>query len=296
MARKKRLKIALIGYGAISQTLFDVFRDKKPAIDIVGVLVRPGRAKATQKKVGRKVAVVESLKALLKLKPDVVVEAASQQAVRDWGETILKKGFDLMVIATGAYGDPKLYKKHIKAAEKSGARLRLPSGAIAGLDGLLAMRLGKLERVKYVSIKPPHAWSGTPAETEFDLPSIKEPTVIFRGKPADAGRLYPKNANLAVTVALCGAGLAAHRHRAGGRSHPAARHQCQPPGSGERFGRAEDGAARAVHAGQSQDRRADRPHHGGRPDEDRARQRLVMSAFAPPPPYEGGAFMRQSAL
>ena len=41
MARKKRLKIALIGYGAISQTLFDVFAEKKPAIDVVGVLVRP---------------------------------------------------------------------------------------------------------------------------------------------------------------------------------------------------------------------------------------------------------------
>ena len=125
----------------------------------------------------------------------------------DWGETILAKGIDFMVIATGAYGDPKLWQKHIKAAEKSGARLRLPSGAIAGLDGLLAMRLGTLERVKYTSIKPPHAWTGTPAETEFDLPSIKVPTVIFSGSPADAGRLYPKNANLAVTVALCGAGL-----------------------------------------------------------------------------------------
>ena len=207
MAKKKRLKIALIGYGAISQTLFELFRAKKPPIDVVGVLVRPGRIGATRKKVGAKVEVVDTLKALLKLKPDVVVEAASQQAVRDWGETILKKGIDFMVIATGAYGDPKLWKKHLAAAEKSGARLRLPSGAIAGLDGLLAMRLGKLERVKYVSIKPPHAWTGTPAETEFDLPSIKEPTVIFRGKPADAGRLYPKNANLAVTVALCGAGL-----------------------------------------------------------------------------------------
>ncbi len=205
--KKKRLKIALIGYGAISQMLFDIFRDKKPAIDIVGVLVRPGRAKATRKQVGRKVAVVESLKALLKLKPDVVVEAASQQAVRDWGETILKQGFDFMVIATGAYGDPKLWKKHLAAAAKSGARLRLPSGAIAGLDGLLAMRHDGLSRVKYVSIKPPHAWTGTPAETDFDLPSIKKPTVIFRGTPADAGRLYPKNANLAVTVALCGAGL-----------------------------------------------------------------------------------------
>ncbi len=207
MARKKRLKIALIGYGAIGQMLFDVFREKKPDIDIVGVLVREGRAKATQKKLGAKVVVVESLKALLKLKPDVVVEAASQQAVRDWGEKILKKGIDLMVIATGAYGDPKLWKKHRAAAARSGARLRLPSGAIAGLDGLLAMRLGKLERVKYTSIKPPHAWTGTPAETDFDLPSIKVPTVIFRGTPADAGRLYPKNANLAVTVALCGAGL-----------------------------------------------------------------------------------------
>ena len=206
-ARKKRLRIALIGYGAIGQMLFDVFAEKKPPIDIVGVLVRPGRAKEIQKKVGRKVAVVESLPALLELEPDVVVEAASQQAVRDWGETILKKGIDLMVIATGAYGDPKLWKKHLAAAAKSGARLRLPSGAIAGLDGLLAMRLGTLERVKYTSIKPPHAWSGTPAETDFDLPSIREPTVIFRGTPADAGRLYPKNANLAVTVALCGAGL-----------------------------------------------------------------------------------------
>ena len=102
MAKKKRLKIALIGYGAISQTLFDLFAAKRPPIDIVGVLVREGRVKATQKKLGPKVAVVDSLKALLKLKPDVVVEAASQQAVRDWGETILKKGFDFMVIATGA--------------------------------------------------------------------------------------------------------------------------------------------------------------------------------------------------
>ena len=175
---------------------------------------------------------VEDLKALLKLKPDVVVEAASQQAVRDWGETILKKGIDLMVIATGAYGDPKLWKKHIAAAAKSGARLRLPSGAIAGLDGLLAMRLGKLERVKYTSIKPPHAWTGTPAETEFDLPSIKEPTVIFQGTPADAGRLYPKNANLAVTVALCGAGLEHTDIELVADPDPAARHQCQPAGGG----------------------------------------------------------------
>src|SRR5438445_236782 len=83
-----------------------------------------------------------------------------QQAVRDWGEAIQKKGIDLMVIATGAYGDPKLWKRHLAVAAKSAARLRLPSGAIAGLDGLLAMRHDSLSRVKYLSIKPPHAWIG----------------------------------------------------------------------------------------------------------------------------------------
>ena len=40
--------------------------------------------------------------------------------MRDWGEQILRKGIDLMVIATGAYGDPALWRKHLKAAEKSG--------------------------------------------------------------------------------------------------------------------------------------------------------------------------------
>ena len=112
------------------------FAEKKPAIDIVGVLVRPGRAKEAQKKVGRRVAVVESLKALLKLKPDVVVEAASQQAVRDWGETILKKGIDLMVIATGAYGDPKLWNEAHQGGRPRAARgcacRRAPSPASTG--------------------------------------------------------------------------------------------------------------------------------------------------------------------
>ena len=204
----------------------------------MGVLVRPGRRQGdARRRSAARSPSSKSLKALLKLKPDVVVEAASQQAVRDWGETILKKGIDLMVIATGAYGDPKLYKKHIKAAEKSGARLRLPSGAIAGLDGLLAMRLGKLERVKYVSIKPPHAWSGTPAETEFDLPSIKDADGDL---PRQAGRCRPALSEERQSRGDGGAVRRrprAHRHRAGGRSHPAGRHQCQPPRDRGRFGR-----------------------------------------------------------
>src|SRR5260370_11695750 len=69
MARKKRRKIPLIGYGAISQTLFDGFPAKKPAIEAVGRLVRPGPPKATQKKVRRKVTFLRILEDHLKLHP-----------------------------------------------------------------------------------------------------------------------------------------------------------------------------------------------------------------------------------
>ena len=93
------------------------------------------------------------------------------------------------------------------AAERSGARLHLPAGAIAGIDGLAALRLGGLATVTYSSTKPPEAWRGTPAEEVIDLASLREPTVFFTGTAREAARRYPRNANLAATVALAGIGF-----------------------------------------------------------------------------------------
>ena len=86
------------------------------------------------------------------------------------------------------------------------ARLLLPAGALAGIDGLCALRLGGLTAVKYISSKPPVAWAGTPAAARHQLAALQERTVIFSGTARDAARLYPKNANLAATVALAGLG------------------------------------------------------------------------------------------
>ena len=55
--------------------------------------------------------------------------------------------------------------------------------------------------------KPPRSWLGTPAEQEFDLDALHEPTIIFSGVARTAASKYPKNSNVAAMLAFATAGL-----------------------------------------------------------------------------------------
>lgn len=200
-------RIALIGYGAIARILIQKLAEHDPAgeVQIAGVLVRPAHVDAARAALGPRV--VTDIDALIRLTPNLVVECAGQGAVEQYGEAVLRAGIDLMVISTGALADDAIRDRLTAAARVSGCRLVLPAGAIAGIDGLNALRIGGLESVRYISAKPPGAWRGTPAEKNFDLDAITSRTVLFTGPAHEAARLYPKNANLAATVALAGLGL-----------------------------------------------------------------------------------------
>lgn len=202
-------KIALIGYGAIAGIVTDKLREHDPdgKVRLVGILVRESRVADVQKNVGDKVRVVSTIDDLIHLTPNMVVECAGQGAVADYGEAVLRAGIDLMVISTGALADESIRRRLTHAGDVSGAHMVLPSGAIAGIDGLNSLRIGGLDTVRYTSTKPPLAWKGTPAETNFDLEAMTERTVLFTGPASEAARDYPKNANLAATVALAGLGM-----------------------------------------------------------------------------------------
>ena len=191
--------VALIGHGAIGQIV-------AAEVPVAAVLVRPGRAQVAAAALPKATA-VESAEELNRIGPAVVVECAGQGAVAEHGETVLARGMDLMVISTGAFADRALFERLCRTAAAAGSRILVPAGATAGLDGLLALREGGLDSVRYTSAKPPRSWRGTPAEEAHDLDSLTEPTVIYSGAAAEAARLFPKNANLAVTVALAGLGL-----------------------------------------------------------------------------------------
>jgi aspartate dehydrogenase len=203
-------RIALIGYGAIARIVTAKLAelDTGGRIRLVGVLARPGREAETQAALGRDdVPVVSDIDRLIRQTPNIVVECAGQGALAEFAVPVMAAGLDLMAVSTGALVDDALRAAIIDKGEMTGARLHLPAGAAAGIDGLMAHRVGGLKSVRYTSTKPSAAWAGTPAEDAHDLAAIKAPTVLFEGPAREAARLYPKNANLAATVALAGLGM-----------------------------------------------------------------------------------------
>ena len=153
------------------------------------------------------VPIVTSLPALLALQPELVVEAAGHEAVRAHGAACLRAGADLLIASVGALADADLLAELEAAARVAHRQVLLPSGALAGLDYLQAARLAGLHTVCLRSRKPPLAWRGTPAETLLDLGALTSAQTFFRGSAREAARLYPKNANVAATLALCTLGL-----------------------------------------------------------------------------------------
>lgn len=196
--------VGVIGFGAIAQDLVPVLRAEAPGVKLA-VLTRAGRTGAAETALGA--AATSDLGAFLAARPKVVAECAGHGAVAEVGPAILRAGADLVVASVGALADAALQEALQAAARAGGAQVIVPSGAIGGVDLLSAARLSGLTAVRYTGRKPPAAWAGTPAEAAHDLAALTRPTTIFEGSARSAALAYPKNANVAATLALAGLGL-----------------------------------------------------------------------------------------
>lgn len=204
-------RVAIIGFGAIAQDLVSIMSAEAPTAKL-SVLVRKGREEAARETLSRtglssEARITSDLNTLLSSAPAVVAECAGHGAVSEHGAAILKSGADLVVSSVGALADPDLFDRLSKAASGDGGQLVVPSGAIGGIDILSAARLSGLTSVAYTGRKPPAAWAGTPADEVHDLAALTAPAVIFEGSAREAATAYPKNANVAATLALAGLGM-----------------------------------------------------------------------------------------
>lgn len=199
-------KIALIGYGAISQAVCAALTSEDD-VAVHQVMVRPNAHAATQARLPMNIASICTLEALA-ADTDLVLECAGHGAVRQFGSECLTRGIDFGLVSVGALADAETQDALIKAAREADRKLIIVPGAIGGIDALAAAS-ENLNDVCYTACKPPKSWAGSPAEKTHMLDRIDQPTVLFEGTAREAALFFPKNANVVATVALAGIGFEA---------------------------------------------------------------------------------------
>ncbi len=146
---------------------------------------------------------------------DIVVECASQTAVREFGLRALERGRHLMVLSAGALMEPILREKLINAAIAHDCKIYVPSGAIAGLDGLKSASIAPLKRVTLATTKNPGGLKSAPyvIENNIELDSFRGKTLLFEGNAQEAVKAFPSNVNVAASLSLAGMGAKETRVR-----------------------------------------------------------------------------------
>ena len=197
--------IAIIGCGAIGEAVAGYLAEYDD-IEIGAAIIEPDMDSRARAVFGGDVEIAHSIDGV-SIEVDLAVDCAGHPALRQHGEDILSRGINLVSVSSGALADADLYDRLVAAARYGGAQLRVVSGAIGALDALSAGGVGDLAKVTYRGRKPPQGWRGSPAESKLDLDSLTEAAVHFSGSARNGALEYPKNANVAATVALAGIGF-----------------------------------------------------------------------------------------
>lgn len=203
---KRKIKVGIVGCGAIgSQLAYIVEKKFSTKCELVALAdIFPDKA-CTLRETLQSSPVITSQENLIR-RCDFIIEAASAKAVLP----LLKKGLPLgksvLVMSVGAL---LIADKEIKKFLKGGrGTIFLPSGAIAGLDGLLAAKEGGIEQAQLTTRKPPRALAGAPyvQRKGWDLMRLRKEKLIFKGTARDAVDAFPENINVAALVSLAGIG------------------------------------------------------------------------------------------
>ena len=201
-------KIGLLGCGAIgTQIALAIDSGKIPAI--LTHVYDSSQVVATElvSKLNTKPEIVENSHLLSSHPVNIVVEAASQDAVKDVALSVLQNKRDLMIMSVGALLDESIYDILSDACKDFQKTIYLPSGAIAGLDGLKSVK-DELESLSITTTKHPRSLKGAKffENSEINLDTVSSTTTIFEGTAKEAVSLFPANINVAALLSLSGIG------------------------------------------------------------------------------------------
>jgi len=201
------MKIIIIGCGSIGKTLARALKDMEE-IETMFFIERNKESVADLEKEIQKVKYADNYDDALE-KSELVVEAASQGAVKEYIPKALEKGKNVLVMSVGAFVDDEFKEKCKIMAKQNHCRVYIPSGAVCGIEGICAAAQAHddLEEILLMTYKPPEAFADVPYLKGKDLSAEKSPKIIFNGFAKDAVKKFPKNVNVAATLSLAGLGM-----------------------------------------------------------------------------------------
>jgi len=194
------LKIGLLGVGAIGRTIAEALDQKQVNAELVALADRdPERAAALSAELSSHPPVVSIDEMIGRC--HMAVEAASQAALTEFVPKALARGRDMLIMSVGGLLG---HQEWFRQAEEKGCRVCVPSGAIAGLDGIKSASIGRIEAAELTSRKPVAALRGSKyvVDRGIQLDNLEEDTVIFEGPAEEAARAFPATSNVAASLRL----------------------------------------------------------------------------------------------
>ena len=201
-------KIGLLGCGAIGTQIAQAIDSGKIPAALTHVYdFDKNKAESLIVKLAKKPIIVENPHLLSSNNVDIIVEAASQDAVKNHALSVLQNRKDLMIMSVGALLDESVFEILYDACIEFKKKIYLPSGAIAGLDAIKSVK-DELESLTLTTTKNPKALAGAKffEVHKMDITTIKQKTTIFEGAAKEAVALFPANINVAALLSLAGLG------------------------------------------------------------------------------------------
>jgi aspartate dehydrogenase len=165
-----------------------------PDYELVGVYSRTAsKAEHIANKMrqhGKMCAACHTLKELLELKPDYLVESASPAAMKELALPTLENGTSIITLSIGALADTSFYEKVKETAKANDTRVYLVSGATGGFDVLRTTSLMGNATARFFNEKGPDALKGTSVYKE-ELQ--QERRIVFSGNATEAINVFPTN-------------------------------------------------------------------------------------------------------
>jgi aspartate dehydrogenase len=204
------MKLALLGGGTIARLVLSHLRNGDLRdVDVVAICGRSSTSPSVA--LAKEFSIRHLLGAdnLIRTRADVVLEAASHDAVREHLVALLDAQISVIVLSAGALADDRLREEAACAAVRSGAKLYVPSGGIGGLDALKTACIAGVDEVTIQVAKPPAAWKGIPfvEALGLDLDALSSPVTLFDGPARSGVPHFPQNVNIAAVLSLAGIGF-----------------------------------------------------------------------------------------